>query len=273
MPARPSFAVAVAALAAAGALFLAGCSTTIGGSGRAASSPADASSSVASAPESPSPQPPSPVTGTTPRSEPNSPTPVVPTVSVPLTVAPSSAPGGPPTSSAEPPPSSDLSPTTTTVTVTASPGRTSGGPTTSGTTTGASSAADPFAGSSPVDPDSFPGTVTPIGFASPSGNITCGFQATRNPMVVCQIAHHSYPATGGECHGAGSWGDTVTVAVGLPATFLCAGDVESGGPTLAYGKRIDVSGLSCVSRENGVTCKDTAGGAGFRLASGSYDLF
>jgi hypothetical protein len=91
--------------------------------------------------------------------------------------------------------------------------------------------------------------------------------------VVCQIAHHSYPATGGDCHGAGSWGSTVTVAVGERASFVCAGDVQGGGPTLAYGKRIEVSGLSCVSREDGVTCKDTASGAGFRLASASYALF
>jgi hypothetical protein len=124
-----------------------------------------------------------------------------------------------------------------------------------------------------VDTSAFPGTVTPIGFASPSGNITCGFQPTKTPSVVCQIAHHSYTATGGDCHGAGSWGNAITVAVDEQASFVCAGDVESGGPALAYGKRIEVPGLSCVSREDGVTCKDTASGAGFRLASASFDLF
>ena len=39
----------------------------------------------------------------------------------------------------------------------------------------------------------YPGFVTPVGFLMPSGNIGCGFQPTKNPDVVCQIQHHTYP--------------------------------------------------------------------------------
>lgn len=123
-----------------------------------------------------------------------------------------------------------------------------------------------------VDPADYPGSVTPVGFSSPSGNITCGYQPTKTPSVVCQIDHHTYPNPSQDCHGAGAPGGAVTLSTGGPAEFLCAGDLESGGPALAYGSMISVSGLDCVSRETGVSCRDPKTGNGFRIATASYDL-
>lgn len=174
----------------------------------------------------------------TPASVPTAPTATVPTVTVPTVTVPTSAgtPSGPPSTVPAPPPG------------------------------------DPFEGATEVDPQDFPGTVTPVGFSIAPGAIGCGFQPTATPSVVCQLDHHTYPDPPQDCHGGGAPGAAITLAIGSAAEFLCAGDLESGGPSLADGSMIDVDGLQCVSRQHGVACRDTSTGNGFRLTTASYDL-
>lgn len=157
-----------------------------------------------------------------------------------------------------PPPA--VTPSTTTVTVTAA------------TSGGAATPNQALNGSTAVDPAKFPGLVTPVGFSSPSGNINCGFTATASPSVVCQIAHRTYSAPSGDCGPAGEWGSTIALTSSGPQ-FLCAGDVQGGGPALAYGSRIEIGPIACVSRQDGITCLNTTSGSGFRVATASYLFF
>lgn len=165
-----------------------------------------------------------------------------------------------PTPVVAPSPPPAVTPSTSTVTVTAA---TSGGTATPN---------QALNGSTPVDPAKFPGLVTPVGFSSPSGNINCGFTATASPSVVCQIAHRTYKAPSGDCGPAGEWGSTIALTSSGPQ-FLCAGDVEGGGPALAYGSRIEIGPIACVSRQDGITCLNTGSGSGFRVATASYLFF
>lgn len=125
-----------------------------------------------------------------------------------------------------------------------------------------------------VDPADYAGTVTEVGFQSPSGNITCGFTernagGTRTG-VTCQISEFSFRSPASNCHGGGNGGAVVLRPPAKPS-FTCLGGVESGGPTLPYGSKIRVSGVTCASQSDGVTCLD-ARGHGFRLAKQYYVL-
>lgn len=130
--------------------------------------------------------------------------------------------------------------------------------------------APPFQGSTLADPADFPGLVTPVGFQSPSGNISCGFY---DDGVACQISEYDFetPPRPDECGDTG-WG--FNFAVDVEGGFMfCAGDVEGGGPALAYGQQLAMGDFHCVSREEGVTCVDAVSGGGFTLARDAYDLF
>lgn len=133
-------------------------------------------------------------------------------------------------------------------------------------------AAPPFQGSTMVDPASFPGLVTDIGFQSPSGNITCGFYGSDG--VVCQIGEYDYsiPPRPDECGDTG-WGFNFGVDPQPGGFMFCAGDVEGGGPALAYGQQIASGDYHCVSREEGVTCVNVVHGGGFTLSRTAYELF
>lgn len=131
-------------------------------------------------------------------------------------------------------------------------------------------AAPPFQDSDLVDPASFPGLVTDIGFQSPSGNIACGFY---DDGVACQIAEYDFeiPPRPDECGDTG-WGFNFAVD-DIGGFMFCAGDVEGGGPALGYGQQLAVGDYHCVSREEGVTCIDAVSGGGFTLARDAYELF
>ncbi len=168
------------------------------------------------------------------------------------------------------------SPSESTDTMPIGPATSTSAPARSSTTSAGNAAetsgpAGEFVGATAVDPARFPGLVTDVGFSSPSGNIACGFQ---EGAVTCQIQDFTFqPVPAGDCHGAGYWGNTVRLPTSGSAGFLCAGDVQGGGPTLGYGRQITVGALRCVSRESGVTCQSTASGNGFGLARAAYRAF
>lgn len=270
----------LAAAAAICALLITGCAATVSGAGvresiggasgeqSSAVSPASSASGQASQVPSSTSQP----SGSAPASPsqsgassvPPSPSGIRPMP--PISVSSQSAPVGgssqstlapTPPSSSSPPPATASTPATT--------------PQQGGTTTAANSddPATEFDGATSVDPDQYAGTVTDVGFQSPSGNITCGIQ---DGTVVCQINKYDYTPPKHDC-GPSGWGFNFQLKPTKSAFLFCAGDVESGGPALAYGKQIVVGDVRCVSRQDGITCENTASGYGFRLARAAYVFF
>lgn len=121
-----------------------------------------------------------------------------------------------------------------------------------------------------VDPTDYKGLVTDVGFQSPSGNIACGFTTTPSARVVCQIESFAFISPASNCNGGGD-GGAIVFESGSKPSFACLGDLESGGPTLNYGSKITVGGLTCASQTSGVTCLG-GGSHGFLLAKERYTL-
>ncbi|QDP95015.1 hypothetical protein FOE78_02975 [Microlunatus elymi] len=152
-----------------------------------------------------------------------------------------------------------------------------GGGATSPASPSSSAAAPPsdpvreFDGASTADPADFPGTVTKVGFSTPSRNISCGMHGST---VVCQLQQFDYhPTPTRDCRGGGNWGSQVHLIGAGSAAFGCAGDVESGGPQLPYGAQLKTGVVRCVSREDGVTCQNTSSGNGFRVSRQGFVFF
>ena len=54
---------------------------------------------------------------------------------------------------------------------------------------------------------------------------------------------------------------------------ICAGDTAMGGPdVLAYGSSVSRGDLRCESAQTGLTCRNGATGAGFRLSRAAVEL-
>ncbi len=130
--------------------------------------------------------------------------------------------------------------------------------------------ASQVAGATAVDAGRYKGLVTPVGFTTPSGNLTCGLSAGADAMVTCQIESFTFTSPAGDCNGGGSGGAIVYTPPAQPV-FACSGDVESGGPVLQYGSKLSVKGLTCVSRAVGVICVDDRA-HGFLLARARYSV-
>jgi hypothetical protein len=109
-------------------------------------------------------------------------------------------------------------------------------------------------------------------FVSPTGNIGCFIDKTA---VRCDIAERDWepPKAPADCEL--DYGQGITLSAGGAAELVCAGDtvLGSGGDELAYGQSISAGLLRCESSEDGITCRDTETGRGFRIARETYDLF
>ena len=61
--------------------------------------------------------------------------------------------------------------------------------------------------------------------------------------------------------------------LGATGRFLCASDTVGNAPdVLPYGHAVAIDGVTCTSREAGVTC-ELDDGHGFFLAAERYELF
>jgi hypothetical protein len=109
-------------------------------------------------------------------------------------------------------------------------------------------------------------------FMTPSGNIGCYIDASG---ARCDIAEASFapPPRPGACQG--SYGRAVKISHTLPAQFICVSDFSSGSdwPVLQYGDDTSSNGFTCSSGQDGVTCKETSSGKGFRLAKEGAEFF
>ena len=111
-----------------------------------------------------------------------------------------------------------------------------------------------------------------VAFSSPSRNINCNIgagSAEFADFVRCDTYEYTYtpPPKPADCEF--EWG----VAIGTEG-FLCVSDATNPGCELPYGSNLTFGSITCVSREDGVTCVDESqGGRGFRVARASYELF
>ncbi|MGB3763627.1 MAG: hypothetical protein WA966_10410 [Ornithinimicrobium sp.] len=135
-------------------------------------------------------------------------------------------------------------------------------------------------------------------FVMPSGNIQC---VLRDGSAVCQIASKDFtPSTDdmsaqvlGDCTADSA--DAITVLEGEGAAWTCTSETIRGqaaldlggwwaadnvgstesvdGTDLAvldYGQTMQLGAILCSSESTGISCRDTAGTAGFTLARESY---
>ena len=115
-------------------------------------------------------------------------------------------------------------------------------------------------------------------FQSPSGNIACMIldDGSTSPSVRCDVLEHTFTPPEEPAGGCGStgFGNSITLAAGAPARFMCAGDTvaDPSLPVLAYGTTSAVGSFSCDSNEDGMVCADLSSGHWFRIAKASYSL-
>ncbi|MDG5486775.1 hypothetical protein [Mycolicibacterium gadium] len=116
-------------------------------------------------------------------------------------------------------------------------------------------------------------TVTELTpFTSPSGNIGCYIDPST---VRCDIQERDWspPPKPASCDENVGWGQGLTLNVGEPATFVCAGDtaLTTGNP-LAFGDKIVAGSIECSSAPSGITCWDFQYGGEFSLSREAYHL-
>lgn len=108
-------------------------------------------------------------------------------------------------------------------------------------------------------------------FYTPSANIGC---AVLPDSVRCDIREKRWkpPPKPGDC--ALDWGNSVSVSATESSRILCAGDTLLGGTygELPYGDVLRRGGITCISREAGLTCTNDEG-SGFFLSFQRLTLF
>ena len=149
--------------------------------------------------------------------------------------------------------------------------------------------------SAPIEPASWAPSGTPVdgadyahpdggvAFASPSGNIQCGYTQYREIeywwCVLGEFTVDLPPDPEGACTGTSADGTTIRPN-GLSmdphdpaaaAVSMCAGASE--GRTLPYGSSLSYLDMGCDSTEDGMTCRSLVSGRGFRLSRSDYELF
>lgn len=106
--------------------------------------------------------------------------------------------------------------------------------------------------------------ATFIGFRTPSGNIGCGYWKFRGERagLRCDIASglRPLPKPKAACV-EGVWGEAVSMAPTGRAGPGCISDTmrDPRYRVLAYGKTWSQGGFACVSREEGLTCRNRDG--------------
>ncbi|TQF69292.1 hypothetical protein FK531_11170 [Rhodococcus spelaei] len=115
-------------------------------------------------------------------------------------------------------------------------------------------------------------------FTSPSGGFQCGIiELPTRTEAGCQGPTTPIPPRPESC--VVDWGSGIRVTGAGRGEFLCAGGLvyTSGGATadrvLPVGQTVSSFGFTCKSGADGVTCTKDETGHGFRIASGSNDLF
>ncbi len=115
----------------------------------------------------------------------------------------------------------------------------------------------------------------PIQFASPSGNIRCT-GSNVGIYVVCEIRDYTYVVPHAEITGCQDArfprGNVLQLAADSGADWTCPGPEFDSGPwpTLDYGQKLSLGGITCGSEPSGVTCTASRTGFFFSLSRDSY---
>lgn len=114
------------------------------------------------------------------------------------------------------------------------------------------------------------------GFRSPTGNIHCQFFAIDGDAVIrCdlrQVSNRSLPRPR-NCDL--EWGQAFEISGrATRGTPLCYGDTVQDNrlPVLPYGQHWQRGGLTCISEQTGVTCRNPRG-HGFTLSRAKQSVF
>lgn len=114
----------------------------------------------------------------------------------------------------------------------------------------------------------------PIGFLTPSRNITCQFFTDSGQGVLrCDImVTDTLPRRPADCEL--DYGHAFEMSAKGAAGRICAGDtvMDASLPVLAYGEVWQRGGFTCRSEQTAVTCFN-AMQRGFSLARGKQDVF
>jgi hypothetical protein len=114
----------------------------------------------------------------------------------------------------------------------------------------------------------------PVGFQSPSKNITCQYFAEdRQNTLRCDIsAMETKPRRPADCEL--DYGGAFQMNAKGPAARLCHGDtvMDPRLPVLGYGEVWQRGGFTCTSEQTGVTCFN-AERRGFSLSRGKQEVF
>ena len=117
-------------------------------------------------------------------------------------------------------------------------------------------------------------------FRSPSGNINCLVTTTFADCLVKQNSWRTLPRRPASCD-VDFFPAEVILSGNRVGVGSCRGDV---GPlcvpttadrcsVLGYGRSVTVGRIRCSSATNGVTCRRTDNGKGFRIAREGYVLY
>ena len=128
-------------------------------------------------------------------------------------------------------------------------------------------------GSTRVDSTEFTDQAGFISFTTPTKSVGCTISATATTsQVVCQPVTFSYHVREpGSCPQGPAWGSTVQLTT--TTTWTCSTDAVGGTKVLDYGARLDNQDFNCVSRPDGVTCRNARTDHGFRISPAFYTFF
>lgn len=135
--------------------------------------------------------------------------------------------------------------------------------------------------SSAAEPESTPEQTAPTApevnqelteFVLPSGNIWC---TMKEDSATCTIVEFDYkaPALPQGCTGSVGSVFTVTAADGAAIPCVQTPPATSKGLTvLDYGEASTIGEMTCLSSQNGATCRHNPSGEGFSLARSGYTI-
>jgi hypothetical protein len=119
---------------------------------------------------------------------------------------------------------------------------------------------------------------TVISFRMPSGNIGCVFSAglpvAAKPTIRCDIRSGLKPRPRPPAGCDLDYGDSVELSRTGRASLVCHGDtaIDPRARVLGYGHTWRRNGLSCTSRDVGLTCSNRSG-HGFFLSRQRWRIF
>jgi hypothetical protein len=116
-----------------------------------------------------------------------------------------------------------------------------------------------------------------VQFASPSGNIRCT-GSSIGTWVVCEIHDYTYVVPQADMTGCQDGrfplGNVVEIDAESGTDWTCPGPEFDSGPwpSLDYGRKLTLGGITCGSESSGMTCTSSSRGFFFHLSRDSYQL-